>query len=94
MRLTEANLPPEIISKKTGRISAGATSAYVDASVFEKRMSSILHGEDICAEEKSTSSTVVINSQRSEKIEINPIEKKKMKVEIDGEQRKIIVTFD
>ena len=94
MRLTQANVAPDVVSKKTGRISAAATSAYVDASTFEKKMSSILHGEDECFSEKPISSRILINSHQSQQVVINPVESKKMKVEIDGEKKKIFVTFD
>lgn len=83
-RLTEANIAPAVISKKTGRISTAATSAYVDSAVFEKRMSTVLHGES------ESTKTLIVNTER---IEINPPEKK-MRVEIDGEKNKIIITFD
>ena len=43
-RLLQANIPSEIIQKKTGRVSNIADLAYTDTAAFEKKMSNALYG--------------------------------------------------
>ena len=46
MRLLEANIPNEIIQKKTGRLSNSATQAYIENETYELRMSSALYQQN------------------------------------------------
>ena len=45
MRLLKAGLPKEVIQKKTGRLSNGATQAYIESEDYELQMSTALYEE-------------------------------------------------
>lgn len=48
-RMIQGGISKEVAQKKTGRISDSADSAYIDASLYEKEMSSAIYGPSTAA---------------------------------------------
>jgi hypothetical protein len=53
-RLLNGDIRKEIIQKRTGRISEAATAAYIETSEYERRISSVIHNENVGSNQNIT----------------------------------------